>query len=295
MFIKMLLFILSFCLIPAFAQAKLNILTSYPYLAEVTKQIIRDRDEVSSLSMGSTDPHFIVPKPSLIAKARQADLIIANGADLEVGWLPQIIKQANNPRLNNKGFLEVSEHIQLIDVPRELSRHHGDVHPYGNPHFHLDPHNIPIIAEAITKRLCEIQQTNCNYYKENLKDFHLRWKDALKGWDKIGASLKAKKIVQSHTLYNYLIKRYDLHLIGNIEPLPGIPPSSRHLESLINVIKEKKADLIIQDIYHSDKAAKMLSEKTSVPVVLIPHDVGSTKEAKDLYSLFDTIFERLSR
>lgn len=295
MLIKMLLFILLFCLIPVFAEARLNILTTYPYLAEVTNQIVKGQDEVSSLSKGSTDPHFIVPKPSLIAKARQADLIIANGADLEVGWLPQIIKQANNPKLSNKGFLDVSEHIQLIDVPKELSRHHGDVHPYGNPHFHLDPHNIPIIAEAITKRLCEIQQTNCNHYKENLKEFHHRWNDALKRWDKIGASLKGKKIVQSHTLYNYLIRRYGLQLVGNIEPLPGIPPSSKHLESLINSIKEQKAVLIIQDVYHSDKAARMVSEKTSVPVVLIPHDVGSTKEAKDLYSLFDTIFERLSR
>lgn len=295
MVVKILLLIFAFCLLPVLAEARLYILTSYPYLTEITKQIVKDKDEVSSLSIGSMDPHFVVPKPSLIAKARQADLVVANGADLEVGWLPQIIKQANNPKLNNKGYLEVSEYVQLIEVPKELSRHHGDVHPYGNPHFHLDPHNIPIIAEAITKRLCEISQQDCSYYRDNLKEFISRWKEALQRWDKIGMSLKGKKVVQSHSLYNYLIRRYGLQLIGNIEPLPGIPPSSRHLEVLVNVLNQQKADLIIQDVYHSDRSAKMLSDKTKVPVVIIPHDVGATKEAKDLYSLFDTIFERLSR
>lgn len=295
MVVKILSLIVALCLFPALVEARLNILTSYPYLSEIVKQIVKDRGEVSSLSIGSMDPHFVVPKPSLIAKARQADLIIANGADLEVGWLPQIIKQANNPKLNNKGYFEVSEYIQLIEVPKELSRHHGDVHPYGNPHFHLDPHNIPIIAEAITKRLCEISQQDCTYYKGNLREFNNSWNNALQRWDKIGLNLKGKRVVQSHGLYNYLIKRYGLQQIGSIEPLPGIPPSSRHLESLVNVINQQKADLIIQDVYHSDRSARLLSDRTKVPVVVIPHDVGATKEARDLYSLFDTIFERLSR
>lgn len=280
---------------PSISEAKLNIVVTYPYLAEITKQIVKEKHEVISLAAGNVDPHFVVPKPSLISLARKADLLIANGADLEIGWLPQVIKQANNSKIMAKGFLEVSNYIELIEKPKDLSRHLGDVHPEGNPHFHLDPYNIILIADAITDKLCEVDAVGCDAYRKNNNTFKAEWKTKLSKWEEAGLSLKGKKVVQYHTLFSYLFKRYGLETVGTIEPLPGIPPSVSHLEKLTEKIRSSETYLIIQGVYHPQKAAQMLSDKTGVPFVVLPHDVGALREANDLYMLFDIIFKNLVR
>lgn len=282
-------------LFSSLSEASLKILATYPYLAEITKQIVKKEHEVIALAGGNVDPHFVIAKPSLIALARRADLLISNGAELEVGWLPQVIRQANNPKIVEKNFLEASKSVELIERPVELSRDLGDIHPEGNPHFHLDPYNIIPIADAITDKLCEIDAQGCNFYRENNNAFKLAWKTQLSKWDQAGNLIRGKKVVQYHTLFNYLFRRYGVETIGTIEPLPGIPPSTSHLEKLAEKIRSTRPYLIIQSVYHSQKASKMLSERTGVPFVVIPHDVNATEEAKDLYSLFDVIFQRLLR
>lgn len=280
-----------------FAKAELKVITTYPYIASITSQIAGGKAKVEFLAEGNLDPHFIVPKPSLVVKLRDADLLIINGAGLEVGWLPPLISQANNPNINpsSSGFLDLSAFVNLIDKPENVSRAAGDVHPEGNPHFYLDPYNIPILADVITEKLCKLDGKNCDTYRANNKSFKEKWQSKLKDYSIKMSMLKGKKVVQYHKLYDYLINRYQLKLIGNLEPLPGIPPNARHIDSLIDKAKTDGLDIIMQDVYHSQKPARFLSEKTSAKMVIVPHDVGSVPEAKDIFSLFDEIVKRLTQ
>lgn len=280
-----------------FAMADLKVITTYPYIASITSEIVKDKAKVEHLADGNLDPHFIVPKPSLIVKLRNADILIINGAGLEVGWLPPLINQANNPKINTNsvGFLDLSEFVNLIQKPESVSRAAGDVHPEGNPHFHLDPYNIPIIADAITEKLCKIDTKNCDSYKSNNKAFKEKWHLKLKEWNANMQTLKGKNVIQYHKLYDYFINRYQLKVISNLEPLPGIPPNAKHIESIIEKAKVDRVDFIMQDVYHPQKAAKFLAEKINTKVIVVPHDVGSVPQAKDIFSLFDQIVERLTQ
>lgn len=280
-----------------FAKAELKVITTYPYIASITSEITGGRAKVEALADGSLDPHFIVPKPSLIVKLRDADLLIINGAGLEIGWLPPLITQANNPKVNpsSSGFLDLSQFVTLIEKPENVSRAAGDVHPEGNPHFHLDPYNIPILADVITEKLCRLDTKNCDSYKANNKTFKEKWQSKLKEWNAKLSTVKGKKVVQYHKLYDYFINRYQLRLIGNLEPLPGIPPNARHLDSLVEKAKTEGLDFIMQDVYHPQKPARFLSEKTGAKVIVVPHDVGAASEAKDIFSLFDEIVRRVTQ
>jgi len=279
----------------SFSFAKIKVATTYPYIADITQKIAKDKANVISLANGNLDPHFITPKPSLIVKLRDADLLIINGAHLEIGWLPPLIRQANNPKINpnTNGFLDLSNFVELIQKPENVSRAGGDVHPEGNPHFHLNPNNIPIIADAITQRLCEIDNGNCGFYKQNLNDFKKQFSEKKKIWDEKMKSLKGSKVYEYHRLYDYFLTNYQIIVAGTLEPLPGIPPTSKHLQNLIENSKDVK--FILQDVYHSQDSAKFVSSKTGIPVIILPHDVGAVPEAKDIFSLFDIMVERLTR
>ncbi|MCX7760773.1 MAG: zinc ABC transporter substrate-binding protein [Hydrogenothermaceae bacterium] len=279
------------------AKADIKVVTTYPYIASIVKEIVKNKATVESLAEGNLDPHFIVPKPSLVVKLRNADLIIINGAGLEIGWLLPLINQASNPKINpsSSGFLDLSQFVNLIQKPETVSRSMGDVHPEGNPHFHLDPYNIPVIADVITNKLCRLDVSNCKFYESNNTDFKERWKKKLKEWNEKLSILKGKKVVGYHKLFDYFIERYNLNLIGTLEPLPGIPPNAKHTENLINIAKSQGLDYIFQDVYHSQKPAKFLAEKTGVRMIILPHDVGSIPEVKDIFGLFDEIVRRLTQ
>lgn len=279
----------------SFSFAKIKVATTYPYIADITQKIAKDKANVISLATGNIDPHFITPKPSLIVKLRDADLLIINGASLEIGWLPPLIRQANNPKINpnTNGFLDLSNFVELMQKPENVSRAGGDVHPEGNPHFHLNPNNIPIIADAITQRLCEIDNGNCGFYKQNLNEFKKQFSEKKKVWDEKMKSLKDAKIYEYHRLYDYFLTNYQIIVAGTLESLPGIPPTSKHLQNLIQNSKDVK--FILQDVYHSQDASKFVSSKTGIPVIILPHDVGAIPEAKDIFSLFDIIVERLTK
>lgn len=280
-----------------FAMADLKVITTYPYIASITSYIVKDKAKVEPLADGNIDPHFIVPKPSLIVKLKNADILIINGAGLEVGWLPPLINQANNPKINpnSVGFLDLSQFVNLIQKPESVSRAAGDVHPEGNPHFLLDPYNIPILADAITEKLCKIDTKNCDSYKLNNRAFKEKWHLKLKEWNAKMQTLKGKNVIQYHRLYDYFINRYQLKVIGNLEPLPGIPPNAKHIENLIEKAEVDRVDFIMQDVYHPQKVAKFLAERIKAKVIVVPHDVGSVPQAKDIFSLFDEIVERLTQ
>ncbi len=279
------------------AYAKINIVTSYPFIEDIVRNIAQDKVRVKALAPGNWDPHFILPKPSFIAKVRQADLLIINGAELEIGWIPPLIRDSNNSKIQpgSAGFLDLSEYVNLIEKPENISRAHGDVHPSGNPHYILDPYNVVKLARVITKKLSALDSGNRGYYESNLKKFLSRWDVKLKEWERAMESLRGVKVVQYHELFNYFIKRYKLISVIELESLPGIPPSSKHLLEVIKTAKRENIGFIINDVFHSQKPAKLVSGKTGVKVIILPHDISALNEVKTVFDLFDTIVRRLTQ
>jgi zinc/manganese transport system substrate-binding protein len=275
--------------------AQLKVVATYPWIGELVKEVGKDRVSLYVIAKGTEDPHFVVPKPSHIAKMRDADLFIVQGASLEEGFLPPLLQQSNNPKIQpgRQGYLELSQFVELIEKPVNISRAMGDVHPEGNPHYPLDPHNIPPLARAIAERLCQLDSPNCSYYRGNLEEFLKRWNARLTEWNREFAKLKGIKVIQYHKLYDYLLQRYGMVLVGTLEPLPGIPPTGKHIEGLISQAQGVK--FILQDVYHEKRTAQFVAQRLNAKVVILPHDVGAVPEAKDLFSLFDEILRRLSQ
>jgi zinc/manganese transport system substrate-binding protein len=277
-----------------FAHAKLTVVVSYPYIGSIAQTIGADKITIETLAQAKWDPHFVSPKPSLITKMRNADLLIINGADLEIGWLPPLLEHANNNRINHfSNQLDLSKKVTLIEVPTNLSRAGGDVHADGNPHFHLDPRNIPLLADAVTAFLSEKDPQNAPEYRKNLALFKQQWSTHLKRWDTQMDPLRGKEVVQYHPVFNYFIRAYGLKTIGTIEPLAGIPPSSSHTMKLIALMKEKKPYCIMHDVYHPTKTGEFIADKTGVKLVILPHDVGAASNTSTLVSFFDSLTQAL--
>jgi len=291
---KKLLFLTLFITTGLFASLRVD--TTYSTLGAITKKVGGNLVKVTVLGSSKYDPHFIVPKPSLLAKLHRADLLIMNGGGLELGWLPPLIRGANNSKIQNgaKGFLDISHYIPMIDVPTSVSRGFGDVHAQGNPHYTTDPHMVLIIARAIMEKLLKLDPENEAQYQRNLNSFTKEWQTYLKSFDNKMKMCKDKKVVQYHELFNYFLKRYNYKSYGNIEPLPGIAPSSKHTISLINTIKKNQIKLILQDVYHERKTAKFIASKTGAKVVLIPHDMGAAG-SKTLEAYYNTIATNICR
>lgn len=281
--------LLMLLLLPLSLFAHLNIAVSYPYIGAITKAIGKDHVDTIVLAQGNWDPHFIVPRPSLISKLRSADALIMNGGQLEIGWLPPLIKRANNPKTipSAATFLDLSRHISFLQKPKSLDRAQGDIHPDGNPHFHLNPNNILILAQTIATFLSSIDSEHQAIYATNLKQFEKDWRGHLTQWQKNMASKKGMKVIQFHDNLAYFNQAYGLQNIGTIEPLPGIPPSSRHTMEIIERIKAQKPYCIFHDVYHSTKTAQYISGKTGIPVILMPHDIGALESIDSLVALFD--------
>ncbi|WP_373071677.1 metal ABC transporter substrate-binding protein [Sulfurimonas sp.] len=281
--------ILLLLVLPLSIFADLKIAVTYPYMGAVVKEIAKDNVELYVLAKGNWDPHFVVPRPSLISKVRRADGLIINGGELEIGWLPPLIRRASNSKIakGSKGYLDLSEYIKFLNRPTKLDRADGDVHPRGNPHFQLDPNNILILADIVKEYLISLDSEHKTVYESNYEKFKEKWSFKLKEWEKKMEAKKGMKVVQYHNNLAYFNKRYSLKNIGTIEPLPGIPPSSRHTIELIKLIKEEKPSYILHDVYHSTKTAEFISQKTGVPIVIMPHDIGALDEIEDLFSLFD--------
>ncbi|MCP4131442.1 MAG: zinc ABC transporter solute-binding protein [bacterium] len=292
---KKIIIILFMIFISSTAFAKLKVSVSYPYIADIVERIGKNNVKVYCLAKGNWDPHFVVPRPSLIAKVRKSDLLIINGAQLEIGWIPPIIRGSRNSRVQPGavGLLDLSAYVKLIDVPITVSRSQGDIHPAGNPHFYLNPENILLIASAVHKKLRELDPGNSLFYKQNLKAFNTLWRGKLIEWQTIMAPFKGTGVVQYHKNMDYFLSYYGLVRVTELEPLPGIPPTSGHIQKVIKRVKTEGVRFIIADVYHSQKPAKFVSKKTNAKMVVLPHDVNAVEEARDLVSLFDEIIRRL--
>jgi len=276
-------------LLPLTLFAHLNIAVSYPYIGALTKAIGGEHINTIILAKGNWDPHFVIPRPSLISKVRNADALIMNGGQLEIGWLPPLIRRASNPKAQtgSESFLNLSHHIKMINKPSSVDRAGGDIHPDGNPHFHLDPNNILLLAKTIEKFLISLDREHKKIYENNYNNFYTLWNKKLQVWEEKMADKKGLKVIQFHNNLAYFNKAYGLTNIATIEPLPGIPASSRHTISLIKLIKSEKPCCILHDVYHSTKTAKFISRKTGIKVIIMPHDIGALESIEDLSSLFD--------
>lgn len=285
-----LLFMVAFTL----AFSKLNVSVSYPYIEQLTKEIAKDKVNIELLSRGDWDPHFVVPKPSLVGKLRNADLLILNGASLEIGWLPPLIQSSNNAKIQkgSEGYLDLSAYIKLKDIPESVDRSMGHVHAEGNPHFALDPYNMIPLAEVIMLTLSLQDDKHYGFYKKNFESFKARWTKKLKQYDRKMKKCAGMKVLQYHESFNYFFYRYDIKVVDTLEPIPGIKPTSKHIVKLINEIKSKNVTRILQDVYHEDKTAKFIAQKTGIKVVKVPHDVGAIKGIVTLDDFFDTLVGR---
>jgi zinc/manganese transport system substrate-binding protein len=275
----------------------LQVVTTYAYIADIAEKIGGERVQVIPLARGDYNPHIIIPKPSYIAKLRRADLLIINGAQLEIGWLPPILNQANNGNVQpgEKGFLDLSTCVQLIDVPISVSREQGDVHPEGNPHFSLNPDNILIIAKTITDRLCELDPEGAAFYQANHAGFARTWEQKTREWEDKMESIKGIKVVEYHKIYDYFLHRFGFIIAGTVEPLPGIPPTTKHIAQMEKIIEREKVRSILQDVYNPQDASQYLSKKLGVKMIVLPHDVGAVKEADGIVALFDEIVRRITQ
>ncbi len=277
-----------------FAQMKVAV--SYPYIGAITKAIAGEHVDTVVLAKGNWDPHFVVPRPSLIARLRQCDALIMNGAQLEIGWLPPLIRRSANVKVQPqaKSFLNLSAQVELIQKPKSVDRSLGDVHPDGNPHFHLDPKKILILAQVITGFLSELDHEHQAVYQANLEVFYHDWEKNIDRWKQKMAPKRGMKVIQFHDNLAYFNAAYGLQNIGTIEPLPGISPSSRHTLELIQIIKEQQPCCILHDVYHSTKTAEYLVDKTGIKLVLMPHDIGALESVESLTELFDYLTEAVS-
>lgn len=287
-------FLLFLTLMFTLSYAKLTVAVTYPYIGALAHAIGGDAIGVNVLAQGNWDPHFVSPKPSLIGKLRTADVIIINGGELEIGWLPPLLEKASNAKLNNpNNILDLSTKVTLSDVPKSVGREHGDVHAHGNPHFHLDPRNMLVLADALATFLSQKDPANSENYRKNLTVFKQQWNTNLKRWEAKMAPLRGKSVVQYHPVFNYFLRAYGMKTIGTIEPLAGIPPSSFHTMRLITLMNEQNPYCIMHDVYHPSKTGEFIASKTGIKLAILPHDVDATSRSSDLGALFDTFIEAL--
>ena len=286
--------LMSFLLI-APAQAALRVLACEPEWAALTRELAGDLAEVDSATTALQDPHRIEARPSLLAKARRADLLICTGAELEAGWLPLLQRQAANPAIQagQPGHFEAAAQVSLLEAPTRLDRADGDVHAAGNPHIQTDPRRIAQVAMALSKRLAELDAAHAADYARRHADFAQRWQAALTRWERSAAPLKGLPIVVQHKGFPYLEQWLGLKEVAALEPKPGVEPSSAHLQAVLTTLQRQPARAILRAAYNDGRGAEWLAERTKLPVVVLPYTVGGSDAAKDLFGLFDDTLARL--
>ena len=278
---------------PVFAA--LNILACEPEWGALAKELGGDKINVYVATNALQDPHYIEARPSLIARARSADLVVCTGAELEVGWMPLVQTQSGNPKIQagKAGYFEAARYVVKLEVPQQVDRAQGDVHPAGNPHVLLSPYNIEKIATALAERMVQIDGSNAAYYQARTKDFLERWRRAIARWEKEAAPLKGMPIVVYHKNLSYLINWLGMREIGQLEPKPGLPPTTAHLSDLLTRLAKDPAKAVVPVAYNDPRAGEWLAERAKIPVVTLPYTVGGNEKAKDLFSLYDDTLSRL--
>jgi ABC-type Zn uptake system ZnuABC Zn-binding protein ZnuA len=272
------------------AFAAIKVVTTTQDLESITNEIGGDKVTVDSLARGYQDPHFVEPKPSFILKLHAAELLIAVGRELEIGWLPPLVNQARNQRIapNGDRYLDASLTAKILEIPTgQITRAMGDVHPAGNPHYWLGPDNGRRIAQAIQKKLSEISPSDAAYFAQRYADFDRRLAEAEKRWQAAMAPYKGVKVVTYHRSWPNFTDAFGLNVIGYVEPKPGIPPSPSHTLELIQEMKRQNVKIIIIEPYFDSKTPNAIGRETGAQVIVLAPSVGGAKEVTDYFKLFD--------
>ena len=274
--------------VPAIAQPK--VVTTTEDLAALVREVGGDKVAVESIAKGYQDPHFVEAKPSFILKLHDADLLIVIGRELELGWLPPLMTQSRNAKIQagGPGYLDASQGVRILEIPTgQITRAMGDVHPSGNPHYWLDPDNGRIIAKSIAAALSRLSPNDRAYFDQRYADFDRRLSEAQKRWMAAMAPYKGTKVVTYHRSWPNFTERFGLDVIGYVEPKPGIPPSPSHTLDLINEMKRQNIKLILVEPYFDLKTPDSIARATGGKVLVLTPSVGGVKEAGNYIALFD--------
>jgi zinc/manganese transport system substrate-binding protein len=277
------------------ALAALNVLATVPEWGALAEELGGDKVKVYTATNALQDPHHVEAKPSLIARARSADLIVATGAELEIGWLPLVIQQAGNPKIQpgKPGNFEATRYVTLLEKPSRLDRAEGDVHPGGNPHIQTDARNIGRVAGPLAEKLAELDPDNSAYYQARYKSFAERWNAAVAKWEKQASPLRGTPILVQHKAFAYLEAWLGLTQVAALEPKPGVEPTTAHLTEVLATLQRQPVKMVIRAAYQGDRASQWIAERAKINAVMLPFTVGGDDAAKDLYGLYDDTIARL--
>jgi zinc/manganese transport system substrate-binding protein len=277
------------------AFAQINIFACEPEYAALAKELAADA-RIYSATTAMQDPHLVQARPSLIAKMRQADLVVCAGAELEIGWLPMLQMKAANTqvRSTDKGLFFAAEHIDTLDKVANVDRSMGDVHSMGNPHVHFSPQRMLTIAQALTAKLIQLDTKNSKSYQQQLESFSQRWKLAMATWQERVNSFTGMKVIAYHSSFRYLFEFTGVEQVADLEPKPGLPPTSGHLAKLLKRAKQGDVSAIVVASYQDTRGAKWLAGKANLPIVVLPLSVGGNEQSTDLFNLYDNVFNLLS-
>jgi zinc/manganese transport system substrate-binding protein len=280
---------------PVLAHATLNVFACEPEWGALTTELGGDAVKVYTATTAFQDPHHIEARPSLIAQMRRADMAVCTGAELEIGWLPVLLRQSGNAAVQpgQPGYFEAARQVTLLEKPTVLDRSQGDVHAAGNPHIQTDPRNIARVAQALAARLAEVDPARAVMYRARLADFNNRWNAAMTRWQAEAAPLKDMSIVVQHQAFPYLENWLGLRQVAVLEPKPGVEPSIGHLAEVAAQLKITPAKAILRAAYQSPRPSQWLAEHAGIPAIVMPFTVGGSDRAKDLFGLFDDSVDQL--
>jgi zinc/manganese transport system substrate-binding protein len=277
------------------APANLNVFACEPEWGALANEIGGEKVSVYTATIGAQDPHQIQARPSLIAKARSADITVCEGAELEIGWLPMIIQQADNAKIQpgQAGSFEGTRYVRLLEQPTALDRAQGDIHAAGNPHIQTDPRMMLTVSKALAQRFAQLDPRNAATYSSREADFEKRFGAAIAKWTAEAAPLRGIPIAVQHHAWIYMENWLGLHEVVPLEPKPGVPPSSGYLAEVLQKLQQNPAKFVIRAAYEDDRPSTFVGEKAAIPAIVLPFTVGGTDGAKDLFGLYEDTIRRL--
>lgn len=277
------------------AAAALEVFACEPEWGALTTELAGDRADVYTATTALQNPHHIQARPSLIARIRRADLVVCTGAELEVGWLPVLLRRGANAAVQpgQPGYFEATAYVRMLGVPQRLDRAEGDVHPQGNPHIQTDPRNLLPVARALSERLRGLDPDHQADYRRRLARFEDRWTASIQRWQAEAAPLRGVSVVIHHANWEYLARWLGLNVVASLEPKPGVPPSTAYLETLLQRLQQRPARMVISAAYQDSRPARWLAERAGLKAVALPFTVGGTPAAEDLIGLYDDTLQRL--
>ncbi len=290
-----LIYVFLLSLFSSSAYATLNVFACEPEWAALTQELAGDKASIYTATGPLQDPHHIEARPSLIAKARRANLVVCTGAELEVAWLPVVLRESGNAaiQVGSDGYFEATDFVKMLEVPTRLDRGDGDVHARGNPHIQTDPRNFLAIADALTKRLMQLDAANANEYQQRLATFNTKWRAAIAKWEAQAAPLNGIPVLVQHKGFPYMSDWLKLKEVATLEPKPGMEPSAAHLAQILNTLQKHPAKMVLRAAYQDARPSEWIAQRAHLTVVELPYTVGGSAGAKDLYGLFDDTIVRL--